>query len=390
MIKNKHRLMILAFTIMLMNGIVNNLRAQVGPYIMDDFGLNYSRLGILLSFISIGSMLLYFLSGKLIEKFGLIKLLFIGIIYNTASLLAIYFSINYYTLTVAFFMLGSGLTLLNIVSVNLISISYSKNRGKMINLLHLFYGVGGIIAPYFVTLVLKLGFSWAHSFLFSIILLIIIFIEFKNSIVPDIEASRNETIKKTGQLLKDIKVILFSLIVFLQIGVEFSIITWLAPFLKDVEGRTNFEISFYIALFFITFTIGRLLASFIVEKVGYFNFIIFTAGAAAVLIAVALIGGRAFTILIPISGIFLAAQVPTAQAAILDSFGSSGIKVVGFAQTAGMIGSTVLASWVIGFVNDFIGLKAGFFILVISLIADLIITYYLKQITKNNILKMNN
>jgi len=385
MIKNKQRLMILAFTIMMMNGIVNNLRAQVGPYIIEDYGLNYSRLGILLSFISMGAMFLYFISGKLIEKFGLIKLLFYGVIYNSLALLAIYFSINYYTLTAAFFILGSGLTLLNIVSVNLISISYSKNRGKMINLLHLFYGLGGIVAPYFVTLVIKIGFSWAHSFLFSIILLVIIFIEFKTAVIPEIEASKNKTMKSTKELLKDIRVILFSLIVFLQIGVEFSIVTWLAPFLKDVEGRTDLEISFYIALFFITFTIGRLLASFMVEKVGYFNFIIYTAGAAALLIALALIGGRSFTILISISGIFLAAQVPTAQAAILDSFGSSGIKVVGFAQTAGMIGSTVLASWVIGFINDFIGLKAGFFILIISLIADLVITFYLKQITNKTV-----
>ena len=385
MIKNKQRLMILAFTIMMMNGVVNNLRAQVGPYIIEDYGLNYSRLGILLSFISMGAMFLYFISGKLIEKFGLIKLLFYGVIYNSLALLAIYFSINYYTLTAAFFILGSGLTLLNIVSVNLISISYSKNRGKMINLLHLFYGLGGIVAPYFVTLVIKIGFSWAHSFLFSTILLVIIFIEFKTAVIPEIEASKNKTMKSTKELLKDIRVILFSLIVFLQIGVEFSIVTWLAPFLKDVEGRTDLEISFYIALFFITFTIGRLLASFMVEKVGYFNFIIYTAGAAALLIAFALIGGRSFTILISISGIFLAAQVPTAQAAILDSFGSSGIKVVGFAQTAGMIGSTVLASWVIGFINDFIGLKAGFFILIISLIADLVITFYLKQITNKTV-----
>jgi len=382
MIKNKQRLMILAFTIMMMNGVVNNLRAQVGPYIIEDYTLNYSKLGILLSFISIGAMLLYFLSGKLIEKFGLIKLLFYGVIYNTVSLAAIYLSPNYYFLTFSFFLLGSGLTLLNIVSVNLISISYSKNRGKMINLLHLFYGLGGIIAPYFVTLVLKLGFSWAHSFLFSIIFLIIIFVEFKTAAVPEIEASKNKTMRSTKELLKDIKVILFSLIVFLQIGVEFSIITWLAPFLKDVEERSDLEISFYIALFFITFTIGRLLASFMVEKIGYFNFIIFTAGAASLSIAAALIGGRSFTILIPLSGIFLAPQVPTAQAAILDSFESSGIKVVGFAQTAGMIGSTVLASWIIGFVNDFISIRAGFFILVIALAADLLITSYLKYITK--------
>lgn len=45
-----------------------------------------------------------------------------------------------------------------------------------------------------------------------------------------------------------------------------------------------------------------------------------------------------------------------------------------------MIGSTVLASWIIGFINDFISIKTGFAILVVSLLADLVITYYLKLI----------
>ncbi|RCW61084.1 sugar MFS transporter [Halanaerobium sp. ST460_2HS_T2] len=384
--KNKKRIIILAFTIMFMNGVVNNIRGQVGPYIMDDFGLNYSRLGFLLSFISIGSMLIFFSSGKLIEKFGLIKLLFYGVVYNTLALAGVYASFNYYTLLTAFFFLGTGITLLNIVAVNLTSISYSEKRGKMINLLHLFYGAGGIIAPYFVTSILKLGFSWNYSFLFSIILLVIIFFEFNSASLPEIESSGKKVMKSTSELLKDKKVILFSLIIFFQVGVEFSIVTWLAPFLRDAQSRSDLTVSFYLSLFFICFTAGRFLASIIVEKIGYYNFLIITGGAAASLISLALIGGYNFTILIPISGLFLAGQVPTLQAAILDSFDSSGIKVVGFAQTAGMIGLTVLSNWVVGFINDFIAIEAGFVFLVIILAAALILSYYLKKLNQKKIL----
>ena len=381
MIKNKNKIIILAFTIMFMNGVVNNLRSQVGPYIMDDFGLNYSRLGVLLSFISIGSMVVFFISGKLIEKFGLIKLLFYGVIYNILTLSAVHFSISYYALIPAFFFLGSGITLLNIIAINLTSISYSEKRGKMINLLHLFYGAGGIVAPYYVTTLLKFGLSWNYSFLFSIFLLIIIFLEFNSVSLPNIESSGKKVMKTTSELFKEKKVILFSLIVFFQVGVEFSLITWMAPFLRDLQGRTDLAVSFYLSIFFISFTLGRIFASFVVEKLGYYNFLIFSGASAAFLIALALIGGRSFTILIPISGIFLSVQIPTIQAAILDSFGSSGIKVVGFAQTAGMIGLTVISNWVVGFINDFIGIKAGFSLLVIILILEIFITYYLKNIT---------
>lgn len=381
--KNKKKIVILAFTIMFMNGVVNNLRGQVGPYIMNDFGLNYSRLGFLLSFISIGAMLVFFISGKLIEKFGLIKLLFYGVLLNIFALTTVYLSINYYTLIPAFFLVGTGITLLNIISVNLISLSYSQKRGKMINLLHLFYGVGGIIAPYFVTLVLNIGFSWNYSFLFSIGLLLIIFFQFKTTKIPVMEASSRKKIKKTSELLKDIKVILFSTIIFLQVGVEFSIVTWLAPFLKDIQSRSDYMVSFYISLFFITFTIGRLLASNFVEKVGYYNYLIYSGIIAALLIITALIGGYNLTILIPLSGLFLAGQVPTLQAAILDTFGSSGIKVVGFSQTAGMIGLTVLSNWTVGLINDLIAIEAGFAFLVLILGVAILITYYLKVITQN-------
>lgn len=380
--KNKKKIVLLAFSIMFMNGVVNNLRGQVGPYIMNDFGLNYSRLGFLLSFISIGAMLVFFISGKLIEKFGLIKIIFYGIIYNIFALTTVYLSINYYTLLPAFFLVGSGITILNISSVNLISISYSEKRGKMINLLHLFYGVGGIIAPYFVTLVLNIGFGWNYSFLFSIILLIIIFFEFNSTSIPQMEAGSENSMKKTSELLKDKKVILFSLIIFLQVGVEFSIVTWLAPFLKDVQSRSDLAVSFYVSMFFITFTIGRLLASNFVERVGYYNYLIYSGGIAALFISTALIGGYNLTILIPLAGLFLAGQVPTLQAAILDTFGNSGIKVVGFSQTAGMIGLTVLSNWTVGFINDFIAIEAGFAFLVLILITAMIITYYLKKITQ--------
>lgn len=386
MIKNKQRLIILAFTMMLTHGIINNLRGQVGPYIINDLKLNYSQLGFLLSFISIGAMSIFFLSGKIIEKYGLYKLLSYGLIHTTAALLSVHYAQNYYSLIFSLFLLGSGLTIINIIAVNITSITYSEKRGKMINLLHLFYGVGGIIAPYFVTFVLKSGFKWSYSFLFSIIFIIFIFFELKKVKIPKIEASSKKLMRTTKDLLTDKKVILFSSIIFLQIGVEFSLVTWLAPFLKDVQGRTDLFISFYLSLFFISFTLGRLAASFIVEKIGYYDFLLISGVISIILISTALIGGPAYTILIPLSGLFLAVQVPTLQALILDTFAESGIKVVGFAQTAGMIGLTVISNWVVGFINDLIGLKAGFSFLVLILIISVILTYYLKKTTKKTLL----
>ncbi len=384
-LNNKRKLMMLAFTLMLMIGVVNNLRGQVGPLIMDDFSLNYSQLGFLLSFLSLGAVIVFFLSGKLIEKFGLIKILIYGLLHTGVSLGAVYLSPGYYYLLISFFFVSMGLTLLNIVSVTIISLSFSNTRGKMINLLHLFYGLGGIIAPYFVTLVLKGGFSWAHSFLFSTVLIIIIFTQFKTSKLPETRASKKDLkVRSTKELLQDKAVLLFSLLVFIQVGVEFSMVTWLAPFLKDVQARPEIVISFYLSLFFISFTLGRLLASFVVEKLGYYNFLIYTQIAAVIVIAAAIIGGESLTFLLSLSGIFLAVQVPTSQAAILDSFGESGIKVVGFAQTAGTLGAAFLSNWVVGIINDLFGVSSSFLVIIFLIFILFGITIYLKRLVNLN------
>jgi len=46
-----------------------------------------------------------------------------------------------------------------------------------------------------------------------------------------------------------------------------------------------------------------------------------------------------------------------------------------------MIGLTVLSNWVVGFINDFISIEAGFIFLVIILALAMLITYYLKNIS---------
>ena len=161
-------------------------------------------------------------------------------------------------------------------------------------------------------------------------------------------------------------------------------VTWLAPFLKDVQARPEIVISFYLSLFFISFTLGRLLASFVVEKLGYYNFLIYTQIAAVIVIAAAIIGGESLTFLLSLSGIFLAVQVPTSQAAILDSFGESGIKVVGFAQTAGTLGAAFLSNWVVGIINDLFGVSSSFLVIIFLIFILFGITIYLKRLVNLN------
>ncbi|RQD77541.1 MAG: MFS transporter, partial [Halanaerobium sp. MSAO_Bac5] len=47
----------------------------------------------------------------------------------------------------------------------------------------------------------------------------------------------------------------------------------------------------------------------------------------------------------------------------------------------GTIGAAVLSNWVVGFINDFLGIRTGFIFLILLLIILFIITIYLKNLT---------
>lgn len=381
---NKKRLILMTFIMMLTIGIINNIRGQIGPLIINDFDLNYSRLGFIFSFLSIGSMFTSFFIGKLVEKFGFINLITYGIIHNFISIILIYLANSYYTLLLAFLMLGIGIPIITVSALNIISISFSDKKGKMINFMQGFYGLGGVLAPYIVSVVVKADLRWAYSYFFILFLYLIILFLFKITSVPEMEIKEKKEISKTSELLTNKKVILFSLIYFIQVGVEFGVITWMAPYLKDVLLKSEIVVSIYISSFFILFTLGRLAASFIIEKIGYFNFLMLTSGCTTLLITLTLLNGTKLSFLLSLTGIFISVQIPTLQALILDSFDQNGVKVLGFAQTAGMLGATILSNWVIGAVNDILSIESGFWFLIIILSIVIILIYYLKNIIYQN------
>lgn len=377
---NNHRLLvILAFAMVLSFGLIMNLRGLTNPLLQEDYGINYSQLGTILMFFSIGASLASFFSGFLIETFSLKKVFRMGLIIAISGLTAIYFTSNYYLLMVVILIIGLGMGTTNVSGNSLASRIFTKNKGKMMNLFHFFFGIGSASAQIYAPFIINLGFRWEAAYSFGIILLLALF---GFSFIPkfpeqDEEEAKNNT--KVTEILKDKRVWLFIFMFSFYVGTELGISSWLGVYLSDIQQRSPEEIGTYMFGFFILFTCGRLLASFVVEKVGYIRTIITSALGAIITISLGLFGPASFAFFFSLTGIFLAPHFATIQAVMFDTFEKNVSAIVGLTLTAGSLGNILFANKLAGAINQLVGIQLGFGVFIIYLLVLIGITIYLKQ-----------
>ncbi|WP_027338838.1 MFS transporter [Halonatronum saccharophilum] len=358
--RNDYRLLtVFAFSIVLTFGIIMNLKAQVNPLIQDYYGINYSRLGLIFSTLSTGSIITTFYGGRLIQNFGLKKVIFSGLSVVGVGLAVVNYSITYNLLLVAMFIIGLGLGLLNVSNNSLASLLFVKNRGRMMNIFHLFFGVGGMLAPIYANGLFNLGGNWKSTYFFVLLIIIpLLMVTFKAKF-PKLERDKKEP-TSFFKLLGEPKILIFALIFLLYVGLEIGIASWLGVYLNDVQGRSEGEIGFYLAIFFFLFTFGRLVASFIVEKVGYFKMVFISATLGGLSFFLGLVGPEVFTIFFSMVGLWIAPIFPTMQAIIFETFEEDISAIIGLILTFGALGDVIIANWFTGLLNDLLGIRLGY------------------------------
>ena len=165
------------------------------------------------------------------------------------------------------------------------------------------------------------------------------------------------------------QVVLLGIILFFYMTLEAGISGWIVEYGRAVSGLNEASSLFYLSLFFILLTAGRFLSSFYVDKFGLNRSIMFNFVMVLLLVA----GGtmyRNLTILIPVSGLFMAPIFPTTVALISNQLKSSNIRIMGiFFSIAGIGG--VFGPWMIGLLAKGFSLQTGFALLMIFAICGL-------------------
>lgn len=380
LITYKRKLFFLAFSLILSFGIIVNLRGQVGPLIQDYYQLTYTQFGFALSFFSIGGIFFNILAGILIDRVGLKKVILNALLLTIVGLIIVYIGDTYLFLVIAMIVMGTGATVLNLSATSLVSRISIQDKGRAMNFFHFFFGLGGIIAPVYANKVLNLGFNWKFTYLFLGILLFFLIIVSISSAFPRVDKENSKNTKKLKEVIKDTRVLLFVLMFLFYCGAELGVSSWLSLYLNNVQQRSQQEISFYLSFFFFCFTFGRLAASYFVEKVGYFKWIFIAVSTAVFFILSGMLGPDSMAFMFSLTGLSLAGIFPTLQAIMFSIFKPTSMStILGATLTAASTGFMIFGDWIVGWVNDLVGIRLGFGIVIIYLLVFFSLFIYLKR-----------
>ena len=257
-------LIIISFVAFISLGLPDGLLGVAWPGIQNYFDLPVDALGIILIFGTGGYMLSSFLSGMLMRRLGIGKLLSLSCA-ATASSLFVYASTSDWWIFVMFATIsGLGAGAID-AGINTYVAKYHSSR--MMQWLHASFGVGITSGPLIMTVGISMTSRWQSGyFVVSIAIAILASVFYvTKSMWIGITASGSEDqhAEPEASLFETLKTIpaqLSMLIFFLYTGVELGLGMWTYSLLTESRGVAPEVAGFVTGSYWGMFTIGRIIA----------------------------------------------------------------------------------------------------------------------------------
>ncbi len=267
--------LLIAFYGFIMIGVPTGFLGVVWPSIQQDFSVSLDGLGRLLLVSTLSYTLSSFMSGQLIARAGLGRVVLICATINMAGLLGKFYAPGWVTLMFWAFFAGLGLGVMETG----INIYFAANYpASIVNWLHACFGVGAMLGPLLVTLLLQTGLSWRIDYLIvgvsQIPLLIGVFLTRKRWQVTPLPAASSDAPArepaKAGLLetLKQPAVWLNLLVFLIYTGVEVSADQWSFSLFTKGRGIDAATAGFWMSIYWGVFTAGRILLGMVIDRLG--------------------------------------------------------------------------------------------------------------------------
>ena len=355
-----------AFFAFFLFGFTDNLKGPTLPALLRDLHFSYAQGGTLLFAAYVGFLIATLFTGVLADLAGKKAVLlvagaclFLGI--GGYSLLH-----AFWLLAAAILVLGLGLGSIEVGGNTVIVDLHGEQKGRYLNLLALFHGLGSLAAPFYAGQMLAAGFAWRQVYQFSLILVVILPLYFLFLKYPrnDVAGANRMNWRGVGKMAFTREMIWFYLLIALYVAAEVGLASWLVEFLQKAKSQSVVLSSTFLSLFFGGVMLGRFLGSFVVERIGYLKSLLLVSGAAILCLAIGTFGPSFAVFFLPLAGLFYSIIFPTATAAVSDLHKENVGTVLGlffaFAGVGGMIGP-----WLMGLVSDWLGITAGFSLVLI-------------------------
>jgi MFS transporter, FHS family, glucose/mannose:H+ symporter len=350
-------------------GFADNLKGPALPALLADLHLSYSAGGTLLFAAYVGFLLATLVTGLLADLMGRKAVLLVA----SAALLAgaagfsasgrggVTLPLQYVQLVVTMALLGFGLGAIELGGNTAIVDLHAANRGRYLNLLSVFHGLGATVAPYLGGRLLAAGYSWRASYRWCLVPVAILAVTLLLLHYPQPRPTKSERggLAGLGRAAFTRRMAWFYLYVAAYVAAEIGLASWIVNYLQQVKGQSVVLSSTYLSLFFAGIMLGRLAGSFLVERLGYLRSLLLSTLAATVCLGIGILGPAALSFCLPLTGLFFSILFPTNTAIVSALHRENQAAILGLLFTFAGVGG-MLGPWLIGLLNDLLGLQLGF------------------------------
>lgn len=229
------------------------------------FQLSITKSGLIPASHSFGTVLANLSTIYLLYKVGTMKIAWSGIASSFLGLILISFTSSFYFLCLGIFLLAFsfGLTISSFST----QISYFREDNRNFSLFHSFFGLGGFMAPIFVSYEVSKRFGYKKIYLFYFVLLLIYSILLKKSKMVNHKV-KGESFKAISKNVFTKENILLMLLAGFYASTEMSLVIWAGNFFSIKHGFSIEKVSYFISIFWLLFTISRMFGDYQIKKLG--------------------------------------------------------------------------------------------------------------------------
>jgi FHS family glucose/mannose:H+ symporter-like MFS transporter len=350
-----------AFLAFFLFGFADNLKGPTLPALLEDLNFSYSLGGTIVLGSYLGFLVATLSTGPLSDVAGKKVVIFVACGCLLAGIAGYTVSSTFWVLALAMTVVGLGLGSLELGGNLIIVDLHRRDRGRFLNLLAFFHGVGSMVAPLYAGQLLDVGVSWRRIYQSGTLVVLVLFVYFLLVRYPQTGGSKQNKldVKALGKSAFTGQMILYYVVIAVYVAAEIGIGAWLVEFLQKAKSQSVMMSSLSLSLFFGAITVGRFVGSFLVERVGYLKSMLGASLASVVCAAVGTFAPSPLAFFLPLTGLFFSIIFPTATAAVSDLHKENVGTILGLLFTFGGVGG-MLGPWIIGVLSDWIGIQMGF------------------------------
>ena len=327
-------------------GMIAAMLGTILPELSERFHLSPSQNGTIASAQALGLILASLCVGPLLDNEGNKLGMVLGLVFISFALFALPRSPGFRTILLLLFLLGVGGGTLVTAANSLVSDVGAAHRATALNLVNLFFGLGGLATPFIAANLFKR--NWVRL-CYTIAFLAVTTLAIEILTQMPGPAGTGFILADAGPVLGRPVLFLIGLFLFLYIGCEVGMWNWLvrhliAQGIPESQALNILSLGFALGLL-----IGRAAILPILSHVPAITVTLIGSSAMAVTTFLALRTNKpaAASVLVFLSGISMAPVFPTTIAIVGDAFPRMTSTAIGFVITCGWTGLTV-SSRIIG------------------------------------------